>query len=83
MFTREFIESLADAIAEKIAMRIGGSRTTATRLMTPEDAAAYLGKTKQALYHLVNQSKIPVKRIGAKLYFDRLELDTWIESLTD
>jgi hypothetical protein len=42
-----------------------------------------IGKTKQALYHLVNQNKISVKRIGAKLYFDRMELDAWIESLTD
>jgi excisionase family DNA binding protein len=82
MFTPEFIEQLADAVAEKLEARLE-KRTVTNRLMTVAEAAPYIRKTKQALYHLVNKSKIPVKRIGTKVYFDRLALDAWIESLTD
>ena len=49
--------------------------------MTVTEAAEYLGKSKQAVYHLVNKDKIPVRRIGTRLMFDCIELGRWLESL--
>ena len=38
-------------------------------------AAAFIGVTPRAVYHLVEAGNIPVIRIGAKLYFRRSELN--------
>ena len=38
-------------------------------------AAAYSGLTPRAIYHLVEENRLPVVRMGKRLYFRRSELD--------
>lgn len=83
MLTDTFLIALADAVAQRVVSQLGAQTTVASRkrLMTVAEAAEYIGRSKQALYHLANQGKIPVKRDGARLFFDRVELDAWIASM--
>jgi excisionase family DNA binding protein len=83
LFTQEFLDRLASQVAARVVAELGPQAAKQRRLMTVAEAAEYIGRSKQALYHLVNQSKIPTKRQGSRLFFDRLELDAWIEGLTD
>lgn len=38
-------------------------------------AAAYCGLSQRVIYHLVETSALPVKRIGRRLYFRKSEID--------
>lgn len=38
-------------------------------------AAAYIGVTERAVYHLVERGHLPVTKIGRKLYFRKSELE--------
>lgn len=47
-----------------------------------EAAAAYVGLTPRAIYHLVEAGNLPVIRKGRRLYFRKSELDTAFTSAT-
>lgn len=48
----------------------------ATDLLNGADAAAeFTGLSRRAIYHLVEKGAIPYRRIGARLYFRRTELE--------
>jgi excisionase family DNA binding protein len=49
--------------------------------MTVAEVAQYIGRSKQAVYHLINSGKIPFKRQGSRIFIDRVELDHWIDEL--
>ena len=84
MFEAAFVQQVADAVAAKVVAELAAQGVTKPkRLMSATEAANYVGRSKQALYHLVSQGKIPVKRQGSRLFFDRVELDTWIAHLSD
>jgi excisionase family DNA binding protein len=38
-------------------------------------AAAYIGVTPRAVYHLVEADRLPVVRLGKRLYFRKSELE--------
>ena len=48
--------------------------------LTLSEAAEYLGISKAGLYQLVHKNKIPHYKPagGKKLYFSRLELNSWV-----
>ncbi len=76
------LDAFADEIAQRVVSRLSPPQANERkRLMTVTEAAEYLGKSKQAVYHLVNKDKIPVRRIGTRLMFDCIELGHWLESL--
>lgn len=52
-----------------------------SRYLDVESAATYLGMTPGALYASVARHKVPYRKVGRKLVFDRLELDSYIHSL--
>ncbi len=82
MFSPDFLDRFAKAVALRVAEHLAtGPATAQGRLMSVTDAADYLGRSKQAIYHLVNQAKIPCKRQGSRLMFDRRDLDRWIDEL--
>ena len=43
-------------------------------------AAAYIGETTRAVYHMVEQGRIPVIRKGRRLYFRKSELEAAFRS---
>jgi excisionase family DNA binding protein len=42
-------------------------------------AAEYLTTTPKAIYHLVERRRLPHRRAGGRLLFDRAELRAWVE----
>ncbi|HEV2521970.1 MAG TPA: helix-turn-helix domain-containing protein [Candidatus Acidoferrales bacterium] len=50
------------------------------RLFTVKQAASYLSTTIWAVRNLAWDKKIPYVRLGARLLFDKPDLDNWIKS---
>jgi excisionase family DNA binding protein len=79
------LELLVDAIAEKVAAKVRAelarSQTSQIQpvLLNVKDAAVYLGRSEQALQHLIFQNELPVIRSGRRVHLDRRDLDKWIE----
>lgn len=53
-----------------------------TRLLDLNGLCAYLGVSERYARRLVAEDRIPVTRIGRKLWFDHLEIDRWISRST-
>ena len=51
------------------------------RLLTINEAAELLGRTPQAVYHLVARRQVPFRKNGRRLLFLENELRKFIESL--
>jgi excisionase family DNA binding protein len=54
--------------------------TLQPRLLTAEQAGVYIGRTEQAVRHLIFQRDIPTVRNGRSVHLDRKDLDRWIEN---
>jgi excisionase family DNA binding protein len=50
------------------------------RLLTAKQAAEYIGRSEQAVRHLIFQRDLPVVRNGRCVRLDRKDLDRWIEN---
>jgi excisionase family DNA binding protein len=46
-----------------------------------QEAAAYLGRSERAMYHLVARRAVPFRRHGARLIFCRAELEEWLHGM--
>lgn len=44
-----------------------------------DGAAEYLSTTPKAVYHLVERNRLPHRRVGSRLLFDRAELRAFVE----
>ena len=76
------IDTLASAVAAKLRADPGGSSASvpiAPRLLTVDQAAVYIGRSKDAVQHMVSARKLPVVRDGRRVFLDIRELDRWIE----
>jgi excisionase family DNA binding protein len=77
------LEAVIDALAERIATKMeAGNRFGASnpgkRLLTTEEAAEFLGRTKEAMQHLAISGKIPTVRSDRRVFFDIHDLERWI-----
>jgi excisionase family DNA binding protein len=79
------VDTVAERVAAKVCARLAQDRpsTVRPRLLTVEQAGAYLGRTKAAVQHLVAERRLPIVRDGGRVFLDRVALDTWIESHTE
>jgi excisionase family DNA binding protein len=80
------MESLLDALAERVAEKLKPStpgtvsqHPAAPRLLTVDQAALYLGRTKTSVQHMVSAGKLPIVRADRRVFFDVRDLDAWIE----
>ena len=73
------IEINTDSIADAVADRLRDNGIIAPRLLTLEQAATYLGLTKDALKAKVRMGRIPTVELDKKLRFDREDLNRIIE----
>ena len=48
-------------------------------LLSVKEAAVYLGRSEQAVQHLVFEKELPVVRVGRRVHLDKKDLDSWIE----
>jgi excisionase family DNA binding protein len=79
------IDRLIDVFAERVAAKLrdqtaeSGGAAMKPRLLTPEQAGAYLGRTKEGVEHMVAAGKLPVVRADRRVFLDVRDLDRWIE----
>ena len=73
-------DRLLEALAEKLAGKLSQEPTRLyPRLMTVDQAAVYLGRTREAIQHLVSSEKVPTVRTDRRVFLDRHDLDKWID----
>jgi excisionase family DNA binding protein len=73
-------DALLEILAEKLANRLTQEPSRLLpRLLTIEQAAAYVGRTREAMQHLSSSGKIPTVRADRRIFLDRLDLDKWID----
>ena len=81
------ITALALQLVERMTAQVRSELQSAPRpqaaqgrLLTTEQAAEYIGRSPQAVRHLIFQRDIPVVRKGRSVRIDRKDLDVWIEN---
>jgi excisionase family DNA binding protein len=78
------ITAIADEVVRKLAPKLAAATPNVIlpALLTVKDAATYIGRTEQAVQHLVFQRRLPVVRSGRRVHLRRSDLDRWIEENT-
>lgn len=70
----EELKRVADLITANII-------STTKEVLTSDEAAKYMGVSKSYLYKLTMRQQIPhYKPMGKMVYFNRLELETWLQA---
>jgi excisionase family DNA binding protein len=75
-----FLEMFAERLAAKLSQE---PNRLYPRLLTIDQAAIYVGRTREATQHLAASGKIPTVRTDRRVFIDRLDLDRWIEEHKD
>ena len=77
------LNAFSDLLAGKVAERLTGSGREGgkirKRLLTVEEAAVYLGRSKEAVQHLIAAGKLPTVKSDRRVFLDIKDLDQWIE----
>ena len=79
------IEGLAKTLASELAERLKqeiahlASPSVQPALLTVKEAGVYLGRSEQAIQHLIFERQLPVVRFGRRVHLDRRDLDAFIE----
>lgn len=75
------VHALADRVAIRVLERLGNCSTASAqpRLLTVQQAAKYIGRTPEALTHMVSERRIPTVRSDRRVFIDRRDLDAWID----
>ncbi len=76
------MDALATRVADEVCARlsqVSAGATVRTRLMTIDQAAVYLGRTKEAVEHMIASGKLPTVRSDRRVFLDVRDVDRWIE----
>lgn len=82
------LHTLVSAIAEEVAAKVKSEIASHVEhlvgrvqpaLLNVKEAAVYLGRSEQAVQHLIFEKELPVVRVGRRVHLDRRDLDSWIE----
>jgi excisionase family DNA binding protein len=73
------VAAIADAVYARIKAEMPAPQVIQAALLDVKQAATYLGRTEQALQHLIFQKDLPVVRVGRRVHLHRSDLDAWIE----
>lgn len=78
------LDLIIDALASRVAAKVAehtqdGALPLKPRLLTVEQAAVYLGRTKEAVQHMISDGKLPTVRSDRRVFIDLRDLDAWIE----
>jgi excisionase family DNA binding protein len=76
-------DALLDALADKVAQRLredslGIVGAVRPRLLTVDQAAVYIGRSRDAVQHMVSSGKVPTIRADRRVFIDVEDLDRWI-----
>lgn len=74
------LDALADRVAERLrAGQQPGAPSVRPRLLSVEQAAVYIGRSKEAVQHMVSAGRLPIVRADRRVFLDVRDLDAWIE----
>ena len=73
------VSAIASEVIARVRSEISVPRTVQPILLSVKEAAIYLGRSEQAVQHLIFQKDLPVVRMGRRVHLDRRDLDVWIE----
>ncbi len=82
----EKVEQLAPVYVEsfqqlnKRLIRLEDVITVEKRILTSQEAAEYLGISRNLLYQLIKYNNLPYNKPKRKMLFDKDKLDEWISS---
>jgi excisionase family DNA binding protein len=76
----EIVDRLATLIAVRVQSRNANPSGPVARLLNVKEAAAYIGRTEQAVHHLIHKRELIVVRQGRRVHLDRADLDRWIDA---
>jgi excisionase family DNA binding protein len=77
--TAQFAQQMTAALQSELQTRTPPGRIE-PRLLTAEQAGKYIGRSEQAVRHLIFQRDLPTVRTGRRVHIDRKDLDKWIEN---
>ena len=77
----QYFEEVAARLERRLDQRIS-QNATPKRLFTVPEAAAYLGRSENAIKLLIHRGKLPVTRIDSKSQIDKKALDKLIDDCT-
>ena len=78
----EFLETLADLLAEKYFERMDDRMKKIPelrRLITAKEASQYLSLSTDTIYRMAALKKLPYLKIGDRVLFDVKALDQWVD----
>jgi excisionase family DNA binding protein len=77
----QIFEQFAGLVAIRLASELQKNHgsTVGQRLLTIDQAAVYIGRTKEAVQYLVAAGKLPVVRSDRRVFLDLHDLERWIE----
>jgi excisionase family DNA binding protein len=79
------LDVFSDLIAAKVGARLSGREggreggKVQKRLLSVEEGAEYLGRTKEAVQHMIAAGKLPIVKSDRRVFLDVRDLDAWIE----
>jgi excisionase family DNA binding protein len=73
------VNAIADQVVARVKAELSLQPSVQPALLNVKDAAAYLGRSEQAVQHLIFQRDLPVVRVGRRVHLHRRDLDAWIE----
>lgn len=73
-------DELVELVAERAAALVRESAAPVSGWLGVEQAAEYIGCPKSRIYRLVHLERIPHEHEGARLLFNRCEMDEWIRN---
>jgi excisionase family DNA binding protein len=76
------LDNLAALVAKRVVAEISRSERGGrpqTRLYTIEQAATYIGRTREAFQQMIASGKLTTVRSDRRVFIDVLDLDRWIE----
>jgi excisionase family DNA binding protein len=79
---KEFLDMLADILAEKYFERVDDRMKKIPelrRLITAKEAGQYLSLSTETIYRMASLKKLPYLKIGDRVLFDIKTLDHWID----
>jgi excisionase family DNA binding protein len=79
---KEFLDMLADILAEKYFERVEDRMKKIPelrRLITAKEASQFLSLSTDTIYRMASLKKLPYLKIGDRVLFDIKALDRWIE----
>jgi excisionase family DNA binding protein len=77
------LDQVLDALADRVAARLRDGSPSSDcavkpRLLTVDQAAVYIGRSKEAVQHIVSSGKVPTVRSDRRVFIDVEDLNDWI-----